>query len=347
MSRQRLVSGLSAGGEEERFQFHLRPQRLLEYIGQREITLRLSIALEAARGRKEPLEHVLFHGPPGLGKTTLAHIIAHETGARLVATSGPALTRPGDLIGILTNLERGDVLFIDEVHRLPPAVEEFLYPAMEDFRVDFVVDKGPYAKVLNLPLQPFTLVGATTRAGLVSAPLRERFGLSHHVDFYNEEELEAILERSVRLLGVELLREARHELARRSRGTPRVANRLLRRVRDYAQVRADGAVTFKVVLEALALEGVDEAGLDELDRKFLRTIVEHYQGGPVGVEALSATLNEEVDTLVDIVEPHLLRMGFLQRTRNGRRASPRAYAHLGQSRPGEEQRGLFEERGQG
>ncbi|OGP58713.1 MAG: Holliday junction DNA helicase RuvB [Deltaproteobacteria bacterium RBG_13_61_14] len=333
MPVERIISGKALSEEEEHFNRSLRPRTLDEYIGQRAMVDKLRISVQAARNRSEPIEHVLLHGPPGLGKTTLAHIIAHEMGARMVQSSGPALVRPGDLMGILTNLERGDVLFIDEVHRLAAAVEEFLYPAMEDFQVDFVLDKGMYAKTINVPLKQFTLVGATTRAGLLTAPLRERFGIFHHLDFYPAEELQEIIRRSARMLEVEIESQAVVELARRSRGTPRTANRLLRRVRDYAQVKAAGQITAAVADEALLVEGVDQAGLDELDRKVLHTIIDFYHGGPVGIEAIAATLNEEVDTLVDMVEPFLLKTGFISRTSKGRRASKRAYDHLGLAPP--------------
>jgi len=342
MTVDRIISGKSLCPEDEAFGWSLRPGRLSEYIGQRAVVEKLSIAIEAALGRGEPLEHVLFHGPPGLGKTTLAHIISAEMGSRLVCASGPSLQRAADLMGILTNLERGDVLFIDEIHRLAAAVEEFMYPAMEDFKVDFVVDKGMYAKTINVPLQPFTLVGATTRAGLVTAPLRERFGISHHLDFYPPEEIARVIARSARLLEIEIDEAAVETLSARSRGTPRTANRLLRRVRDYAQVRADGKIDAAVGEAALKVEGVDEAGLDELDRKFLRTIIEYYNGGPVGIEAIAATLNEEADTLVDVVEPYLLKIGFINRTRRGRCVTPRACRRLGVDPPKGSAPGLFD-----
>ncbi len=342
MTVERIISGRALSEEEQLFNLSLRPRELSEYIGQRELVNKLEISLEAARNRGEPLEHVLFHGPPGLGKTTLAHIIAKEMDSRLVTTSGPALVRPADLMGIITNLERGDVLFIDEVHRINSAVEEFLYPAMEDFRVDFVVDKGMYAKTINVPLKPFTLIGATTRAGLLSAPLRDRFGIFHHLDFYPREELAEIIKRSAGLLGVKIEDGAVVLLAERSRGTPRTANRLLRRVRDYAEVRAQGDITEEVADKALTVEGVDRAGLDDLDRKFLRVIIEFYQGGPVGIEAIAATLNEEVDTLVDMVEPFLLKTGFVQRTRKGRQVTSEALRHMGVELKGRPQT-LFED----
>ncbi len=342
MSVDRIISGKPASPEEEAFGWTLRPKSLSEYIGQKEVVEKLEIATQAAIARGEPLEHVLFHGPPGLGKTTLAHIIAAEMEGKLVCSSGPALQRPGDLMGVLTNLEQGDVLFIDEIHRLYSAVEEFIYPAMEDFKVDFVVDKGMYAKTINVPLRPFTLIGATTRAGLVSAPLRERFGIFHHLDFYPAEEIFSVLERSARLLEIEADHEALELMAQRSRGTPRTANRLLRRVRDYAQVRADGKINQEVAKKALEVEGVDQTGLDELDRKFLLTIMDYYNGGPVGIEAIAATLNEESGTLVDVVEPYLLKIGFVNRTRQGRCVSPRAYKHFKMKPPAGTLPGLFD-----
>jgi Holliday junction DNA helicase RuvB len=328
MPRERLVSPDLISKEEESFNQTLRPPTLAEYIGQKKVVEKLEIALEAARRRHEPLEHALFYGPPGLGKTTLAHIISNAMGSKITTTSGPALERTGDLMGILTNLGEGDILFIDEIHRLPANIEEFLYPAMEDFRVDFVVDKGMFAKTINVPLKKFTLIGATTRAGSLSAPLRNRFGLFYHLDFYGADELRQIILRSARILGAKVDEGGASEIARRARGTPRIANRLLRRVRDYAEVKAKGAISQAVAREALQLEGVDEKGLDDLDRSFLKTIIENYHGGPVGVDALSATLNEEVDTLVDMVEPYLLQQGFISRTRSGRKANEPAYQLL-------------------
>ncbi len=342
MSRERIVSGSQVESDENSLHLTLRPKRLSDYIGQRQLREKLEVTLNAARGRGEAVEHILFYGPPGLGKTTLAHIIAGESSSRIVATAGPALQRTGDLMGILTNLNERDILFIDEIHRLSPVIEEFIYPAMEDFKVDFVVDKGAFAKVINVPLKHFTLIGATTRAGLLSAPLRDRFGLYYHIDFYPPEELQEIVHRSAKLLETQIEPGAAQTIALRSRGTPRIANRLLRRVRDYADVKADGAITAEVASSALDAEGVDSLGLDSLDRKLLQVIIEYYHGGPVGIEALGATLNEEIDTLVDMVEPYLLKIGFVQRTKRGRVASPEAARHVGLSLPsGAAQERLF------
>ena len=307
----------------------LRPRKLSEYIGQGQVVETLEIAIQAAKKRGEPLDHILFHSPPGLGKTTLAHIIATEMGVRIITSSGPAIEKGGDLISILTHLERGDVLFIDEVHRLPKIVEEFLYPAMEDFCIDFIFDKGAHARSHRYRLERFTLVGATTRAGLLSAPLRERFGILRNLDFYSVEELSRVVRRSAALLGVPINEEGTEEIAKRSRGTPRISNRLLKRVRDFAEVRGQGKIDREIADEALRLEGVDEIGLTGLDRRFLETIIRYYKGGPVGLEAIAATLQEESDTLVDMIEPFLLKIGFVARMQNGRKATELAYQHFG------------------
>lgn len=319
--------------EDEIFGVSLRPRDFDEYVGQERVVENLRIAIDAAKKRGEPLEHVLFYGPPGLGKTTLAGLIAHEMGANFRPTSGPTLEKPKDLVGILTSLESGDVFFVDEVHRLGRVVEEFLYPAMEDFQIDFVVDRGAYAKTLKLPLKRFTLVGATTRAGMLTAPLRERFGIVAHLDYYEVAQLERIIRRSASVLGVPIDPDAAQTIASRSRGTPRVANRLLRRVRDFAEVRADGHITREVAAEALQREGVDELGLDRLDRAFMRTLVEQYRGGPAGIAAIAASLTEDAETLEDVVEPYLLKAGFITRTAAGRRATAQAYHHLGITSP--------------
>lgn len=306
----------------------LRPQNFEEYIGQAETVETLKIAIQAAKMRNEPLEHILLHGPPGLGKTTVSHIIANEMGSDLTVTSGPTLEKGGDLIGILTNLGEGDILFIDEIHRIPKVVEEFLYPAMEDFAVDFVFDKGFHARSHRYRLKQFVLIGATTRVGLLSSPLRDRFGLFRTLDFYSVTQLVTIIKRSAAILRTKISENGAHELAGRSRGTPRIANRLLKRVRDYSQVRSDGTVTQQTVQSALNLEGIDNLGLTNLDRSYLKTIINFYKGGPVGIEAIAATLQEETDTLVDVVEPFLLKMGLVLRTSSGRKASPKAYEHL-------------------
>jgi len=329
MARERIISNASAGGDEEQFNAALRPRTLADCLGHRDVLEKLHIAITAARQRDEPMEHVLLHGPPGLGKTTLAYVIAHEMGTSIKVTSGPVLSKAGDLIGILTNLEAADVLFIDEIHRLSPAVEEYIYPAMEDFKVDFVVDSGMHSRTINLPLKPFTLIGATTRAGLLSPPLRTRFGIGLHLDFWNAEDLLARCTMTAEMLGVTADGPALRMLAGRARGTPRIANRLLRRCRDFAQVRGEGVLTVDMVRQGLQLEGIDDLGLDDLDRRFLRIIAEVYRGGPVGIEAVAATLGEETDTLVDVVEPFLLQSGLLARTRRGRTLTQKAVDHLG------------------
>ncbi|TSA56574.1 Holliday junction branch migration DNA helicase RuvB [bacterium] len=330
-TREKLVVGKETE-EDQILNISLRPAIIKDFIGQQEVVDNLLVAIEAAKGRKEPAEHILLSGPPGLGKTTLAHIIAHEMEAKITATSGPAIERAGDLIGILTNLEAGDILFIDEIHRLSKVVEEFLYPAMENFQIDFVIDKGPYAKTIKFNLKPFTIIGATTRSGLLTAPLRGRFGIFHHLDFYEPQELFKIVQRSAKILNVDIAQTAALEIAKRSRGTPRVANRLLRRVRDYAQVKEDGSIKEETVNKALMAQGIDTEGLDLIDRKVLNAIIDYYKGGPVGIESLAATLNEEPDTIVDVVEPFLLKAGFLKRTQRGREATELAYKHLGKSK---------------
>jgi holliday junction DNA helicase RuvB len=331
MARQSIVSGKDLGGEEESpFSYSLRPKRFADYVGQEKLLHKLRIAVTAAKSRKEPVEHVLLHGPPGLGKTTLAHVIANEVGAQVHVVAGPALTRGADLSGILTRLAKGDVLFIDEIHRIPAVVEEMLYSAMEDYKIDVTGDVGMHARTMTLQLKPFTLIGATTRIGLLTGPMRSRFGIVEHIEFYSPEALLTILRQNAKLLNLEAEDAALKELSHRSRGTPRIANRLLRRVRDFAVVEAKGKLTSPVTEEALKLEGIDALGLDEQDRAFLRTLIETYGGGPVGIEAIAATLGEERDTLEDVIEPYLLqtRPAMLTRTRQGRRATKAAYEHL-------------------
>ncbi|MBF0478582.1 MAG: Holliday junction branch migration DNA helicase RuvB [Candidatus Omnitrophica bacterium] len=326
--RKRIV--FNQENEEDRvYSLSLRPSSLDEFVGQKDVVANLKVALEAAKHRNEPVEHMLFSGPPGLGKTSLANIVAHQMSARITVTSGPAIERAGDLIGILTNLEQGDILFIDEIHRLSKTVEEFLYPAMEGFKVDFIVDKGQFAKTINFSLKPFTLIGATTRSGLLASPLRDRFGLFYHLEFYEPQELKEIVLRSAKKLNVLMADDAALEIARRARGTPRIANRLFRRMRDYAQVKTGKAeVEINLVRNAMGTLGIDEYGLDELDRRLLKILHQQYKGGPVGIETLAATLNEETDTLVDVVEPFLLKIGFLRRTSRGREITEEAVKHI-------------------
>jgi len=330
MSSTRVTEALSAtaNDEDRQFDLSLRPSRLTEYIGQTKAKDNLRIYIAAARKRREALDHVLLTGPPGLGKTTLAHIVANEMGAQLKSTSGPAIEKTGDIAALLTTLQEGDVLFIDEIHRLMPVIEEKLYPAMEDFSFDFVIGQGPGARSIKLDVPKFTLVGATTRAGLISAPLRGRFGINFHLDFYPHDDLETICKRSASILKVEIDDGGAHEIARRSRGTPRIVNRLLRRVRDYAEVDYEGRITHEIANDALNRMEVDTYGLDEMDRKLLLTIIEKFEGGPVGVGTLSAAIHEEKDSIEEIIEPYLIQIGFLNRTPRGRMATQLAYQHF-------------------
>lgn len=341
MTEDRLIAA-DATREDDAIEASIRPKRLEEYLGQQPVREQLSIYIEAARGRGEAMDHVLIFGPPGLGKTTLSHVIANELGVSLRVTSGPVIEKAGDLAALLTNLQPHDVLFIDEIHRLSPVVEEVLYPAMEDFQLDIMIGEGPAARSIKLELPPFTLIGATTRAGLLTAPLRDRFGIVQRLEFYSTEDLTRIVRRSARILGIDCVAEGAGEIARRSRGTPRIANRLLRRVRDFAQVRAAGRIDHDVAHAAMAMLKVDPEGFDDLDRRLLNLIIENFDGGPVGVDSLAAALSEERGTLEDVIEPYLIQQGFLVRTARGRMASHKAYRHLG-LKPRHDRADLFEE----
>ena len=337
MTDDRMVTATRVD-DDAQYEAGLRPRTLNDYIGQDHVRENLQVSIAAARQRGEALDHVLLYGPPGLGKTTLAYVIANELGSQVRATSGPVLERPGDLVAILTNLAEREVLFIDEIHRMAPVIEEVLYPALEDYEVDIVVGQGPSARSYKVPLQKFTLIGATTRAGLLTAPLRARFGIVHRLEFYEPADLEEIVRRSARILSVPIDTQAASEIARRSRGTPRIANRLLRRVRDFAQVRADGTITLEVAHRALKLLEVDEHGFDEVDRRLLRTIIDKFGGGPVGINSIAAAISEEKDAIEDIYEPFLIQIGFLDRTPRGRVATPRAYGYFGLETPDERRR---------
>jgi Holliday junction DNA helicase RuvB len=329
---ERVISAVEQSSDKV-LDLTLRPQNLQDYIGQSQVKANLDIVLQAAKGRNEPLDHVLLYGPPGLGKTTLAHIIAREMGAGIKVTSGPAITKAGDLAAVITNLQPGDVLFIDEIHRLNKTIEEILYPAMEDFALDIILGKGPSAQILRLDLPKFTLIGATTRYNLLSSPLRDRFGMTFRLDFYSPEELSDILKRSSQILGVPIVPEARQEIASRSRATPRIANRVLKRVRDYAQVKADGNISLDLTKKSLDLMAIDQYGLDDLDRRLLKVIIDNFKGGPVGLNTLAAAVQEEAGTIEEIIEPYLMQLGFLARTAKGRVATPRTYEYFGLKAP--------------
>ena len=333
IEHDRLVAPKTASPNEEAVERALRPKRLRDYVGQARIREQLEIFVTAARNRAEALDHLLLFGPPGLGKTTLAHIVAAEMGVNLRQTSGPVLERPGDLAALLTNLEKNDVLFIDEIHRLSPVVEEILYPALEDFQIDIMIGEGPAARSIKLDLQPFTLVGATTRAGMLTNPLRDRFGIVARLEFYTDDELTSIVARSAQLLAVTIVGDGAREIARRSRGTPRIANRLLRRVRDYAEVKGGGRIDAEIADAALRMLDVDRVGFDVMDRKLLQAMIEKFGGGPVGVDNLAAAIGEERDTIEDVLEPYLIQQGYLQRTPRGRIATPAAWRHFGYTRP--------------
>ena len=328
MTEHRII-GADATREDDAADASIRPKRMADYLGQVPVREQMDIYIQAAKARGDALDHVLIFGPPGLGKTTLSHVIANELGVALRVTSGPVIEKAGDLAALLTNLQPHDVLFIDEIHRLSPVIEEVLYPAMEDFQIDIMIGEGPAARSIKLDLPPFTLIGATTRAGLLTAPLRDRFGIIQRLEFYTAEELTRIVRRSAKILGIDCTADGAGEIARRSRGTPRIANRLLRRVRDYAQVKANGHIDEDVAKAAMVMLKVDPEGFDELDRRFLRTLVDYFEGGPVGVESMAAALSEERGTLEDVVEPYLIQQGFLVRTARGRMATHRAYRHLG------------------
>ena len=327
---ERLVS-LQPNDEDLSIETSLRPRHFSEYVGQRKVVKQLEIAVEAARARGEAMDHFLAYGPPGLGKTTLAHVVANELGVNIKSTAAPLVEKSGDLVALLTNLDERDVLFIDEIHRLHPSIEEVLYPAMEDYKLDIIIGQGPSAKSVKIPIAPFTLIGATTRAGLLTAPLRGRFGIVHRLDFYEEADLASVIHRSARILNVEIDADAGNALAKRSRGTPRIANRLLRRVRDYAQVRADGKIDHRVAADALTLLEVDEHGFDEMDRKLLLAVIDKFHGGPVGLGTIAAVISEEPGTIEDIYEPFLIQIGFLKRTPRGRVVTDRAYKHFGRT----------------